>query len=485
MPKMIRLRTVLWLFGAGMMLAIVLLAFLGRKEPVALLRVVDASGKPVAGASLKPEGLRTKPGPYQGGGYGWPFREVTNAVVLTDTQGYARIPYPQFVFEKIETGVVIVTVDHPDYVPAQSECVVTDKLPAGAPWREKLADLRTRLLRRALLARTAPIVVQKGSILRITGRSARGPGRLLAQVSGVNDGLSNFWATVSPDVLVTRRLGVGLHTVRAVQLNPGGDLEFSDVVTVLAVAGQTNELFLDLKPALAVRGRVDASVPRPVIEGRVIAQVWPLGHQARTSPPLWHTWAPLQNDGSFTMTNLPPGDLEVVAVCEGHVSTNGPGQFPSMHYPQRHVLATNDLEILIGMEPTGAVEMKVLDDQGRALSNAVVEAWPNVRYGEWSATILGEDCYHTADAFRTMPPNWWLSRVTRYRGTTDAAGLVVVRHLTPEVKIMSVEHPKFVLPAVNAMNGRSRQAAVTVTPAATNRISVTLEPAGQAPIRHY
>ena len=35
--------------------------------PVAILRVVDAAGQPVRGATIKREGLRTKPGAYSSG----------------------------------------------------------------------------------------------------------------------------------------------------------------------------------------------------------------------------------------------------------------------------------------------------------------------------------------------------------------------------------------------------------------------------------
>lgn len=85
---------------------------------------------------------------------------------------------------------------------------------------------------------------------------------------------------------------------------------------------------------------------------------------------------------------MPAGDLEIVALCNGLVSTNGPGQFPSMHYPQKHLLGTNDVMIVIGMEQTASLEVEVMDDKGRPLKDAQVSTWPNVRYGEWAAVIL-------------------------------------------------------------------------------------------------
>ena len=57
----------------------------------------------------------------------------------------------------------------------------------------------------------------------------------------------------------------------------------------------------------------------------------------------------MQADGSFVLSSLPEGELEITALADGYVSTNGPGQF-HMRYPQTHVLSANDLVISIGME---------------------------------------------------------------------------------------------------------------------------------------
>src|SRR5882762_4225241 len=109
----------------------------GPGHPVALLRVVDGAGKPIADAVIRPEGLRTKPGPYVSGWYGWRAREsgVPNDPVKTDAAGYAQVAYPKYVFERIETGTLCLSVDHPDYVPDRPERVVATAPPAGAPWR--------------------------------------------------------------------------------------------------------------------------------------------------------------------------------------------------------------------------------------------------------------------------------------------------------------------------------------------------------------
>jgi hypothetical protein len=174
--------------------------------------------------------------------------------------------------------------------------------------------------------------------------------RLYAQISGSDQASSRFWTRPEPNVIVAGRLAAGLHTVRAVQIQPGGSVWFSEVRSVVCAMGETNELTLSLRPGAQLRGVLDSAVPRPVKNGRVVAHVWPPGSKPQENPPVWHAWAAVREDGSFAIDSLPAGDLEIVGLCDGYVRTNGPGQF-SMRYPQTHVLGTNDLEITLGMEP--------------------------------------------------------------------------------------------------------------------------------------
>jgi hypothetical protein len=468
--------------------------FLCPQHPIALLRVVDGVGKPIAGAVILPEGLRTKPGPYVSGWYGWRVREsgIANDPVKTDAEGFARVPYPKYVFERIETGTLCLSVEHPDYVPDRPERIVALAPPAGAPWRVWADYVWYRLQHKALVARPDPVVLQKGGVLKLSVKPGSAAPRdlpLFAQISGLRTQDANFWLRPGPGLLMTRRLRPGRETIRAIQFDSNGSAWFSPVASITSLAGQTNELAVELKPGIAVHGRLDDTVPQPVRNGRVVAHVWPQGEQPQNSPPDWHAWSNIRADGTFDITSLPEGQLEIVALCDGFVSTNGPGQFPSMHYPQKHLLGTNDLALTLGMEPTACLEIQVTDDQRRPLKDARVITWPNVRYGEWSATILGGDCYNTADFLHDVEkkePKWWLNRPASFQGTSDVSGLALILNLPLEVKELSVEHPRFILPAAGTGFGQKRRAAsITLQPGRTNRVSVRLEPAGQSPIAHY
>ena len=160
-----------------------------------------------------------------------------------------------------------------------------------------------------------------------------------------------------------------------------------------------------------------------------------------------------------------------------------------MHYPQKHQLGTNDLAVMIGMEPTARLEVTVTDEKGNPLKDAHVGTWPNVRYGEWSATILTGDRYNTAEDWLIKPGakfNFWRQKVPDFEGTTDGSGVAVLANLPKEVREFNVEHAQFTLPAVVTGGGeKRRQASVTLKPGQTNRVTVALEPMGKSAIAHY
>ena len=475
-----------------MIVTVILLA--APKHPIALIRVVDSAGHSIQGAVIKPDGLRPKPGPYAGGHYHWlPERVgVPNTPVVTDRHGLARVPYPKYVFERIETGEISFSVDHPDFIPVRPFRIVSMWPPHGAPWRMWVENLWARFYYRQLTARIDPVVLQPGAVLRVSvAPDSPGPTDtpLFAQVSGHWTPEERFWTSLQPGVLMTKRLPPGKQAVRAVRFDRDGVAWFSEVVDITTAVGQTNELAVRLTRAASVHGQLDATASRPIRNGRVVAHVWASGHKPADKPPQWHAWAPIREDGSFDLGALPSGDLEVVALCDGFISTNGPSGAFGMRYPQKHVLGTNDLNISIAMEPTARLEVRVRDEAGAPIQGARVMAWPNVRYGDWGATILMSDRWNMAELFMAKPgaqPPMWGQPVPDFEGKSDRSGVAVLPNLPSNVTEFAVEHPGFALPAINTPGGdKRRQATITLIAGATNRTTVTLVPRDRAPIRHY
>lgn len=483
------------LVALGLIACVLVFLFLTMpRHAVAVLRVVDSSGKPIAGAVIKPEGMRTKPGPYRSGWYTWmPERNgVPNPPVSTDKEGYARVPYPKYVFEKIETGVLCLAVEHPEYVPDRPERPVAGAPPRGAPWNEWLKWMMyvgKALAHQISITRPDPIVLQRGAILLVSARTNETqprPGRLTAQVSSLPIQSTNFWMQTAPGSILSRQLGLGTQSLRAVQLNPDGSIWFSDLVSISLAPGVTNRLELDMKAGVTVRGSLDSGVPRPVKSGRVIAHIWPQGSNPQSYPAQWHSWAKVGSDGTFEIPSLPGGDLELVALCEGFVSTNGPGQF-HMRYPQKYVLGSNDISVVIGMERTARLEVTVTDHQGRPVRNATVMTWPNVRYGEWSATVLASDLQVTSDwLFGGPVPTLAWSKVPDFQGVTDSNGVAVLGNVPADVTTLSASHDRFELPPIKTgMGDQRREASVSLTAGVTNYLKLQLVPRGDYTISHY
>lgn len=456
-------------------------------SPVAYLRVRDALGKPVSGAAVRVEGLRTKAGPYQGNWYVCP--EPFTAVVTTDDAGVARMPYPGTVFERIETGTLCLSVDHPNFVPDRPERVVASALPAGAPVRERLGDLWDRIRRHSVITRPDPVVLRAGAplFLHATSGPVADPTRLFVITSGLDSRDPKNWVRPGPGVIGTHRLAPGKPTLQLVQLDSNGVPWFSETRRVDLLAARTNGVSMGLYRGSTVRGTLDSAVPRPVRQGRVVAQVWPEGFRPEDSPPSWHAWSPVDADGSFQLVGLPAGRLEVVVLCDGFISTNGPGKF-SMRYPQAHTLGHEDLAIMVGMEPTARLVVHVTDERGNPVRDARVAAWPNVRYGEWAATVVASDLHNTVESL-TAPgagAGWRIVPVPDFEGTTDEHGDAVIPNLPATTDRLGVQHSQFDLPATGTPTaGMNREARISLVAGASNRITLHLEPKGSSPVTHY
>lgn len=482
MAKVVRIAAIV--LCAGVVGLLIWRSLAKPPTPTAILRVVDAAGQPIRGATIKREGVRTKPGAYRSGWYGWATELYpTNPPVVTDVNGEATIEYPKYVFEKVETGVVCLEVEHPDFVSQRPERDVDKSLPENATVRDRISDMVGRFAKKQpLIAKPDPIVLQKGGILKITvpPEFRVGPDApLLGQVSKWNYDTS-FWVHPGPGLLATRRLAEGTQAVSVAQFDARGAYWFSEVTNVVSKKGEVVELTLPLKRGVAVRGKLDDTVPRPVVNGRAILEVFPPGYAPENAPPHWHTWTAIRPDGTFEFPSLPAGQVEIAAICQGFLSTNGPGKF-KMHYPQKHLLGTNDLDIVIGMEPTARLEMRVVDNKGRPVANATVGAWPNLRWREWGAVIFGADLYDTGEAIRGLgKPRDQMPNFHDFDSKTDEHGLAIVPNLPLDVTELAVHHERFQIPATDDGARNERSAKVTLRAGVTNFLKVVVEPITEA-----
>jgi len=404
-------------------------------RPTATIRVFDEKGKPVAGAVVTPDGMR----PVGGGGhYFWrenPYGKPES--VATGVDGLCRVHYPRFLETGLPVGEISFSVKHPDFCPDRPFQTVKWALPATAPaWQRLLFELANLVPPLIEKFKPPPIVLKRGAIVMVAGHLEKTE----TNVSNLRVQVSNWllsgetWRPAGDGRLVSKQISAGTNYLRLVWLPEGEPTCFSDVVEFVAKAGRTNEFRLPLNPGVRVAGSLDASVPRPVRMGRVVANMRSGGNEADNLDLWWKSWRPVQPDGTFEFDSFPPGQMEAVAICDGFVSVSGATNPPTFQRPQLFPIHRPSATPVIRMEQTASCEITVLDEKDRPLTNAQVAFWPNVRWGDWAAELFGENCYRQEELLRTGDsPDWYKifvrCGIEDFAARTGTNGVAVVRNL--------------------------------------------------------
>jgi hypothetical protein len=390
--------------------ALLMLVFsLSSPTPVALLKIVDAKGKGVSGAVIKPDGLRVK---NDGSHFRWgDDKEPKPLEVTTDRNGYGRVPYPRYTVERLETSEISFGVEHPDFCQARPFAVVDPAPPRNARLKERAKYWWSRIVARQVTARPPPVILKRGAVVKVSllldGNDAQIT-NVQPQLNSMLGPGKNFWTRVGDNQFISKRVEPGTNLLRMIGLAAGGGVHFSEGVVFNAVSEQTIEFRLTLAPGVSVAGRLDDSVPRPVTNGRAQIQVYAPNRSASPEPLDWRAWSPIAADGTFTFESLPRGDLDVIAICDGYVSKNDPNnqRAGSARTTQPFSLMNAKTEMVVLMEPAATCEITVLNDMGQPIEGAEIAFWPNVLWRDGS-TIFGKYLINSADLYRNNePPNW-------------------------------------------------------------------------------
>jgi len=484
-----RRAVVIAMAGAGIAVIGLAVIFLRKPPPpVALLKIVDAAGKPIAGAIVTPDGLRAK---KDGSHYGWGERDgVKPLPVTSDADGIAAVRYPFHVEERLETSEISFAVEHPEYCPDRPFAVVDPTPPGNARFKEKVKYWWTRVVTKQLIARPAPVVLKRGAVVEVSADSAE-IDDVYPQLTPGMGPRAKFWQDDGKGVFVSKRVAPGTNWLRMIGFPTDGRVHFSDHVEFVASASQTSRYRLPLKSGLRLAGRLDESVPRPVTNGRVLT---------RTSTPKigsgalnWSAWRPVNPDGTFVFEALPAGDVEMIVLCDGYVSKNDPANTSagSRRTPQIFTLVDQDRDVVVSMERTATCEILISDDMGRPLENAKVSFWPNVLWGGRGSTVFATYPLNSEDSFRQRsPPDWGKAAKMEerlYTATSDKQGVAVVTNLPAYGKQQSfaVEHAEFEMPVDRSGRGAGHRYGIIYTGAGeTNRGSVQLQKKGKEFIEH-
>ena len=486
-----RKRTVIVALAGAVIIvvALALFIFLKPAAPVALLRIVDAAGNPIAGAIVTPDGLRAK---KDGSHYGWGERDGIKALPVTsDAHGIAAVRYPFHVVERLETSEISFAVEHPEYCPDRPFAVVDPTPPGNARFKEKVKYWWTRIVAKQLIARPDPVVLKRGAVVEVSADSS-GVADVYPQLTPGLGPRAKFWQNDGKGLFVSKRVASGTNRLRMIGFPTSGRVHFSDHVEFVASTTQASQFRLPLKPGLRLAGRLDHSVPRPVTNGRVLT---------RTSTPkigdgalIWSAWRPINPDGAFVFEALSAGDVELIVLCDGFVSKNDPANTSagSRRTPQIFTLVDQDRDVVVPMEQTGTCEILISDDMGRPLENAKVSFWPNVLWGGRGSTVFATYPLNSEDSFRQKtPPDWEKAAKMDdglFTARSDKEGRAVVTNLPAYGKQQSfaVEHAQFEMP-IDRSSGRGaghRYSIIHTGAGETNRTSVQLQKRGKEFIEH-
>lgn len=480
--------------GFGLIVLLIVTVLLVREPatPVALIRLVDGGGKPVAGATVTPDGLRPK---NDGSHYGWEeSRTVKPHPVISNGGGVAPLPYPFYLEEKLETGGITFSVDHPNFCPHSADVVVDPSPPLNAKFKSKVKYWWQRLVTGQITVQVKPIVLQRGGVLELRAvLTSADPAitNIAPQLNRSSGTHRDFWEQTNSGY-VSKRVTPGTNRVRMIGFRALGRVYFSDAVEFVSVPDQTNQIQLPLKAGLRLRGHLDDSVPRPVLNGRVLARVFSPSAQAEDEL-TWMAWRPLSSEGTFEFDSLPSGELNVVAICDGYVSRNDRlGTFaPSRRTPQVFPLADQDLDIVIAMERSATFEATVLDDGGLPLRNAEISFWPNIVWSTRGSSIFAANLINSEEVFRSnSTPNWrnvWRDEPRWFRAITDENGFARVTNLPPYSgrESFDVGHSNYELPVARTGTGiRHRYQETDLVSGETNRLTIRMQKKGTEFVEH-
>jgi hypothetical protein len=385
----------------------------GRVRGTEAVKVIDESGNPVPGAAVTP--MRFKLKSARGSTRTSAATISPPPAILTNAHGVAMVGYPLAREKDREVQAVYLVVRHPDFCPAHAEAPVAGE--------------------------ALPIVLRRGANVTVSG-FFEAYGRAAAQVHAQADS-PDRGGEVDPDTWTAREEGAvgntqfppGKKFVRLACFPEAGPAHFSEIVEVNVEAGQVIELRMALKPGERFAGRLDETVPRPVMNGRVDAHVY-TDAEGLDKPMQWRASARVEADGSFVFESLPGGRIELIALCDGHASKNSPTrEAHSMRTPQAFQREPGGAPVVVAMEATATLRLVVGDEKGRPLAVGRAHANPNVVWGDRSGGIFGMAFPGTEELLctdaETRRKRFQTARLEMhpYHGDTDLEGTVTIANL--------------------------------------------------------
>lgn len=459
-----------------------------------VVQVTTPDDEPIEGATVRPYGLRTRA--ERGSHYGWnPKTHGPNAVLHTDAEGKIEIQYPKYVTERLETGEISLQVDHEEF-----RSVTADYSVDPAPIKVEMTRGRRYSLQAVDATTDEPIVKN-----------------VFCELSG--EGGWNEWKLLEDGTLRSRAVGLERDFLRVIVFPDDGPALFSAPFYLGNQPEQIRDYRLPnipVEPGRKIQGRLDDTVPRPVINGHVVLRaVNTIARNDRNSQLGWSDWVPIDAEGKFHFDSVPRNSIVMaVAVCDGYLSAAAiPEELEeagiegedaeafsssSQILPLVIRLKDNLDDWTLPMLPTASCRVTVLAPDGSPLPDAKVSAWPNQYFPGIGSTVIGNG-YSSSKGLQLSAEQQkriWETESqnemrklgvltdfrTAYLHTTDENGVAVL-HTLPGGQSsavngqISVKHQDYEMPT-SPDHPLRRSAQVELFAEETAEITIRLQPIG-------
>ena len=348
------------------------------------IQVLDPEGRAVPEARLSIAGVRK-----EGDRGSWYGMRDGPATAQSDAQGRARISYTRWVDIDGRTIEVDLEVTHAEFVPFRDSSF-------------------------AIGAGQHPVVLQRGATVIVSGWLGSREVVITAldiRMDRESQLPSSDWARERDGRLSTTRLAPGKHQIWLTHASEAHGNLASAIETFELAENEWKELHLELHPLAMQSGRLDEAVPRPVLDGHVWVNLNRGGSGGEPSIDRDFE-APVREDGTFELADLPPGRGQIIALCRGWVSRRTPfdpleavtrrlGHEPTFgeielafqeEAPEsleaQRIAVPSPGALVVAMERTGSLEVTVRAQDGSPLAGAIVSTSPNVFWIGVGSTIF-------------------------------------------------------------------------------------------------
>jgi beta-lactamase regulating signal transducer with metallopeptidase domain/protocatechuate 3,4-dioxygenase beta subunit len=426
--------------------------------------VLNQDDEPIAGATVTPWGTTTHNASMM-----WTdgFQSAAPIAYTTNERGIARLEFPKYVVarERIAPRALICRVEHTEYAPRNVESILVED--------ETVSEITTIRMTPGAQVEIEPL---------LDGRNVSG-GQLYVDWNARSHNPRLSAAVIGDGTVRLLRCLPGTEMFRVVFENNEGQRYFSSVQQVELVEGQELRLTVDLEPGVEVRGKLSDTVPRPVINGRVVAVS--CSAEASAASLAWYSHAIVDEEGNFSLDPAPRGLLQVIALCEGYMAQSGSpplganeqerDSWGQVSRPQIFPVENATHEIQVEMIPTATARIQLAGPNEQPISQAQVGFSPNVAWWRGGSQLYGFPLISSWEMLVNPQEPFWQWNDSPFSALTNDDGVAVIKNLPPGVQMLFVSHDEFQL-STNQPSSLARFEQVELSSIEECQIALVLEP---------